>query len=69
MLSPGKHHKAVGNTGIPPPIPSNRAKSLDVSEHHGVAEVGEDPWRAANPALCCQQGQPEPAPRARRLLG
>lgn len=67
VLSPGKHHKAVGNTGIPPPIPSNRAKSLDVSEHHGVAEVGEDPWRAANPALCCQQGQPEPAPRARRL--
>lgn len=45
MLSPGKHHRAVGNTGIPPPIPSNRAKSLDVSEHHGMAEVGEDPWR------------------------
>lgn len=60
MLSAGKYLKATGNTGIPPPILSNRVKSLDVAEDHGRAEVGEDLWRAANPALCSQQGQPEP---------
>lgn len=62
VLSPGKYHKTMGNTGIPSPILSNRVKSGDVSEGHSVAEVGEDLRRAPNPAPCSQQGQPEPGP-------
>lgn len=41
-----------------------RVKSLDVSKDHGMAEVGEDLWRATNSAPCSQQCQPEPGPRA-----
>lgn len=51
MLSPGKYPRAVGSTGMPSPVLTNRVKSLGVSKDHGMAGLGEDLWGAANPAL------------------